>query len=96
MPGQGTSGSGPRLMPSALSTPNRSSSAIGPRTERTWPDNSSDRLTGSARHCPDATRPHGAILTVHPGSRRMRSLPRSDGLPADSQLRPNDSQSRAR
>ena len=30
-----TSGSGPRSMPSASSTPNRSSSAIGPRTERT-------------------------------------------------------------
>src|ERR1700682_3871212 len=60
------------------------------------PDNSSDRPPGSASHGPDAPRPHGAILTVHPVSRRMRSLPRSDGLRADSQLRPNDSQFRAR
>lgn len=71
---------------------------LGHRTahRKNLPHSSNDRLTGNAGHYPDATRPHAAIPTVHPGSRPKWPLSRSDRLPADSQLRPSDTQSRAR
>ena len=57
---------------------------LGHRTARrkNLPDNSNDRLTGSVRHCPDATRPHRAILIGHHGF-TAHAKPAKTGRPPD-------------